>query len=42
VAGSDGADEDRWLHGAAHGVSDGDGVFVDIETDEKWSTLFHG
>jgi len=42
LPGADRADELRWLRTVGFGVSDADGVLVDIETDEKRGNLGHG
>ena len=42
LARADGADEHGRLGAAAGGVRDGDGILVDVQTDEQWSRLRHG
>ena len=42
LARANGADEHGRLGAPAGGVRDGDGIFVDVETDKQWSRLRHG
>jgi hypothetical protein len=42
LPGTDRTDEDSFLAGFVRGISDGDGILVDIEADEESGRLLHG
>ena len=42
LAGADGTHEDRFFRAGVGGVGHGDGILVDIESDEEGGILGHG